>query len=197
VARDGDLRERHVGELMSQLATDTGTLVRQEMELARAELMQRMDAVRGEMSDAVELARTETAQKLEQAKYDVADRGKKAGGALGMFGIAGIATLLALGALTACLILLLNRWMRVELAALVVAAAWGLVAAAAALRGRDKAHEATDIQPARYVPTRTIETMKDDLRRVGDVKQLVPEQTIETVKEDVEWAKTRGRSDRT
>src|SRR5947209_2966891 len=137
---------------MSQLATDTGTLVRKETELARAELMQRMDAVRGEVTEAMELARAETAQKLEAAKADIADRGKKAGGALGMFGAAGVATLLALGALTACLILLLDRYMRRELAALVVAAAWGLVAATAGLRGRDKVHEATDIQPARYVP---------------------------------------------
>jgi hypothetical protein len=45
------------------------------------------------------------------------------------------------------------------------------------------------------VPRQTIETVKGDLKKLGDVDQLKPEHTIETVKEDVEWAKTRGRSD--
>jgi hypothetical protein len=34
----GDLRERSIGELFSRLSAETSTLIRQEMELARAEL---------------------------------------------------------------------------------------------------------------------------------------------------------------
>ena len=36
-----DLRERPMGELLKQLADDTGTLVRQEIELAKAELSEK------------------------------------------------------------------------------------------------------------------------------------------------------------
>jgi hypothetical protein len=190
-----ELRERPIGELIGQLGTETSTLVRQEMELARAELRERLDAIRDDVTEAVSVARSETTQKLDQAKADVADKSRKAGAGLGMFGAAGVATLLALGALTACLVLLLHRWMDADLAALVVALAWGLVAAAAALRGREKVHEVGGLEPSRYVPRQTIETVKDDLKRLGDVDRLKPEHTIETVKEDVEWAKTRGRSD--
>jgi hypothetical protein len=189
-----DLRERHIGELISELAAETGTLVRQEMALARAELAERMDVVRGEFAAAVELARSETGQKLDQAKADVTRKGKQAGAGLGMFGAAGIATLLALATLTACLVLLLNRWLPTDVAALVLAVAWALVATAAALRGRDKVHEAGGLDPRAYVPSQTIATVADDLRKVADPRQLVPEQTIETVKEDVEWAKTPRRS---
>ena len=194
-ANGNDLRDRHIGELIGQLGTETSTLIRQEMELARAELRERVDAIRTDVNEAVELARTETSQKLEQAKADVADKGKKAGVGLGMFGAAGVATLLALGALTACLVLLLNRWMDADLAALIVTVAWAAVAAVAALRGREKVHEAGGLDPSRYVPRQTIDTVKDDLKRLGDTDQLKPEHTIETVKEDVEWAKTRGKSD--
>jgi hypothetical protein len=196
VSQNGsELRDRHVGALMSQLAADTSTLVRQELQLARAELTERLDAVRSEVGEAMQLARTESAQKLDQAKADLAGKGKQAGIGAGMFGAAGVAALLALGSLTACLILLLDRWLAPEAAAAILALAWALVAAAAALRGRDKVHEAGGLDPSRYLPEQTIATVKSDLRKVADPKQAMPEHTIETLKEDVEWAKTRGRSD--
>ena len=37
----GDLRERPIGELFSKLSNETSTLIRQEMELARAELTEK------------------------------------------------------------------------------------------------------------------------------------------------------------
>jgi uncharacterized membrane protein YqjE len=37
-AESGDLREQPVGELLKQLATETSTLVRQELDLAKAEM---------------------------------------------------------------------------------------------------------------------------------------------------------------
>jgi hypothetical protein len=185
------LRKKHMGELISQLGTDTGTLVRQEMALARAEMTERLEVMRADVADAVELARAETSQKLELAKSDVAEKGKKAGAGIGMFGAAGVAMVLALGSLTACLVLLLDRWLPTDVAALVVAVAWGLVAASAGLRGRDKVREAGSITPGDYVPRETIAVVKDDLRKAGDAKQLIPEQTIETVKEDIQWVKTR------
>lgn len=131
-----DLRDRSTGELVKELATETSTLVRKEMELARAEM---------------------------------AEKGKRAGIGAGMFGAAGIAALLALGALTACLILALDLALPAWLAALVVALVWAAVAGALAFLGRER------------------------LRRAGPPK---PEQAVESVKEDVRAAKTSARSAR-
>ena len=88
-------RERPIGELVKELSSQTSTLVRQEIELARAELQQ---------------------------------KGKLAGKGAGMLGGAAIAALLALGALTAALIALLDKAMATWVAALIVMALWAIVA---------------------------------------------------------------------
>ncbi|ADB50499.1 phage holin family protein [Conexibacter woesei] len=130
-----DRRDESIGELVRELAAETNTLVRQEIELAKAELSEKV---------------------------------KLAGKGAGMFGAAGVLALLALGALTACVIALLATALdHVWLAALIVALVYGAIAGLLAMRGRDEVKEAAP---------------------------PVPEQTIETVKEDVEWAKTRTRS---
>lgn len=130
-----DRRDESIGELVRDLAAETNTLMRQEIELAKAELSEKV---------------------------------KVAGKGAGMFGAAGVVGLLALGALTACLIALLASAIdHVWLAALIVALIYGAIAGVLAMRGRDEVKEAA---PA------------------------VPEQTVETLKEDVEWAKTRTRS---
>jgi len=134
VTTQNDLSDRPFGELLKELSNQTSSLVRQELELAKAEL---------------------------------AEKGKQAGIGAGLFGGAGLAGLLALGALTACLIAALATGMDVWLAALVVAIAYAAVAAVLAVMGRRKTREATP--PA-------------------------PEQAIESTKEDVQWAKTRMRS---
>jgi MFS family permease len=131
---DPELRERSLGELFGKLSNETSTLIRQEMELARAELV---------------------------------EKGREAGKGAGLFGGAGVVGLLSAGALTACIILLLDLAMASWLAALIVAVVLGAVAAVLALQGRDRVQRATP---------------------------PVPEQTVETVKEDVEWAKTQARS---
>jgi putative superfamily III holin-X len=189
------LRERHLGELVSQLASETGTLVRLELDLARAEMQERVDAVRSELQETVELARSETADQLGRLRADAGAKARKAGSAAGMFGTAGVGALLSLGALTACFVLLLSRVMPADLAAAVVALAWGLVAAAAALRGRDAMRDAGGLALGSYLPRRAIAAVKADLAQAGNAKQALPEQTIETVKEDVQWVKTRGKSD--
>jgi hypothetical protein len=129
-----DLRDRPIGDLLKQLSEQTSNLVRQELELARAELTQ---------------------------------KGKQAGLGAGLVGAAGITGLLALGALTACLILLLATFLKPWIAALIVAAALGAVAGVLAHTGKGRIQEAAP---------------------------PVPEQTVDTVKEDVAWAKTRARS---
>jgi hypothetical protein len=81
-----------------------------------------------------------------------------------MLGGAGIVGLLALGALTACLIAALATGMEVWVAALIVTVLYAAVAGVLALNGKSRVSEATP---------------------------PVPEQTIETAKEDAQWAKTQ------
>jgi uncharacterized membrane protein YqjE len=109
-------------------------------------------------------------QEIELAKAELTQKGRQAGLGAGLFGAAAAIGLLALAALTTCLILALDAAMPAWLAALIVAVVYGVVAAVLALRGRAKVQQA--------VPP-------------------VPEQTIQTVKEDVQWAKTQMRSDKT
>jgi hypothetical protein len=108
-------------------------------------------------------------QELELAKLELAQKGERAGIGAGMFGGAGLVGLYAVGALTAAVVLLLATTMAGWLAALVVAAAYGLLAGGLALAGRSKIRQAT---PA------------------------VPEQATESVKEDVRWAKTKAQQAR-
>ena len=135
-ATQEDLRDRPIGELLKELSTQTTTLVRQELDLAKAEM---------------------------------AEKGKQAGLGAGMFGGAGVFGLLALGALTTCLIAALATGVDLWLAALIVALVYAAIAGVLALAGKKKTQEATP--PA-------------------------PEQAIESTKEDVQWAKTRAKSAR-
>jgi hypothetical protein len=86
-----------------------------------------------------------------------------------MFGGAGVMGFLALGALTAFFIMLLDGAVANWLAALIVAVVYGAIAGVLALQGKHKVQAAAP---------------------------PVPEQAVETVKEDVQWAKTRTQSAR-
>jgi uncharacterized membrane protein YqjE len=124
-----DLRDRPIGELLKELANETATLVRQELDLAKAEMR---------------------------------EKAGKAGPGFGMWGAAGVTALLALGSLTAFLILALDGAMPNWLAALIVGVVYAAIAGVLYLRGK---------------------------HRVEEAGSPVPEKTIETVKEDVQWAK--------
>jgi uncharacterized membrane protein YqjE len=128
VAAGDDPRDRGIGELVKDLASQTSTLVRQEIKLAQAEVTQ---------------------------------KGKVAGKGAGMLAGAAVTALLALGALTALLIIVLDSFMPLWLAALIVTLLWAAVAAGLAAAGRKALQAATPPAP----------------------------QTVETVKEDIQWAK--------
>ena len=95
-AAEQDPRERGIGELVKDLASQTSTLVRQEIKLAQAEVTQ---------------------------------KGKLAGKGAGMLAGAGVAALLGLGALTALLIVVLDSFLPLWLAALIVTVLWLAIAA--------------------------------------------------------------------
>jgi uncharacterized membrane protein YqjE len=94
---------RSLGEIVSDVANDLSTLVRQELDLAKTE-----------------------------AKQEATRAGKGAG----MLAGAAVAGLLLLLFLSAALMYLLDNWMPVEVAALIVAAVWLVVALVLASAGR-------------------------------------------------------------
>ena len=127
-ATASDARDRPIGELVKDLSAQTSTLVRKEIELAKAELQ---------------------------------EKGKVAGKGAGMLAGAAVFGLLAMGALTAALIALLDKAMATWVAALIVMALWAIVALVLAKSGQKSLKRATPPAP----------------------------QTVETVKEDIQWAK--------
>lgn len=102
-------------------------------------------------------------QEMDLAKTEMKQEATKAGKGAGMLGGAGVAGHMALLFLTLTLVFLLDNWMPIELAALILTAVWGIVAAVLAARGRN------------------------------ELKQVDPklETTQRTLKEDVQWAKAQ------
>jgi uncharacterized membrane protein YqjE len=106
---------------------------------------------------------------IELAKIELAEKGKRAGVGAGLFGTSGVLALLGLGCLTACAVAAMQLAVPVWLAALIVGAAYLLLAGTAALVGRGQVRHATP---------------------------PVPEQMLESSKEDVAWLKMQARSAR-
>ena len=139
VDRD-DPRGRSTVQLVRDLTSQATTLVHQEVELVKVELK----------------------ENVELAKAEMTEKGKRAGVGMGALAGAVVGLLLALGALTAFLVLVLDGVLPNWAAALCMTALWALVALALALFGREK------------------------LRQAGTP---VPDKTLESVKEDVTWLK--------
>jgi uncharacterized membrane protein YqjE len=132
VQHERDVSQASVGQLVGEVAGDLSTLMRQELDLAKAELR---------------------------------EEAKKGGKAAGMLGGAGLAGWMLLLFLSLTLMWWLDDAIHTALAALIVAAIWGAVAAVLYATGRKQLRE--------FNPK--------------------PEQTVESVKEDVQWAKHRNR----
>jgi len=108
-------------------------------------------------------------QEIALARAEISEKGKAAAPGLGMIGGAGLLGLMAVGAATACAVLVLALFLPGWLAALIVALVLTGVAYVLAKRGKEQ---------------------------VQSVGAPIPTQTIETIKEDLEWAKTRATSAR-
>ncbi len=118
----------------------------------------------GELSSEVSaLVREE----MQLARTELAAAAKPAAASAGLLGTGALFGLGAFGAATAFLIALIGLWLPVWAAALLVAAAYGLVALVAGLTAK-----------------KTIE----------HTAPHAFEQTAQTLKEDIEWAKTRAKS---
>jgi hypothetical protein len=101
-------------------------------------------------------------QEMDLAKAEMKQEVSKVGKGVGMFGGAGVAGLLTLFFVSLALTYLLDNWVPVELAALIVALVWASVAALLALRGRKEMKAANPALPT----------------------------TQQTLKEDAQWART-------
>ena len=88
-------------------------------------------------------------QEMALARAEMTEKGKRAGMGAGMLGGAGVAALLTLGALTACLILVLNEWMDAWLAALILTVVWAVIAGVLALQGRTRSRRRRRRYPSR------------------------------------------------
>ena len=104
-------------------------------------------------------------QEMDLAKTEMKQEVTKLGKGAGMFGGAGLAGWFTLFFLSLALTWLLDNWMPVELAALIVAVVWGDVAGVLALRGRQENKHANPQLP----------------------------QTQQTLKEDAQWAREQKR----
>jgi len=102
-------------------------------------------------------------KEIELAKAEMALKGRRIGIGAGAFSAAGILALLALGALTAAAILALSTLLDGWLAALIVAAAYLLVAGVLGLMGRSRVQAA-----APPMPEQMIESVKEDVNRTKD-----------------------------
>ena len=100
-------------------------------------------------------------QEITLAQAELQQKGKVAGKGAGMLAGAAVAGLLALGAMTAALITLLDDAVATWVAALIAMALWAVVALVLAKAGQSALKRATPPAP----------------------------QTVETVKEDIQWAK--------
>ena len=135
---NGGLRHRSTVELVKDLTHQASALVHQEVELVKLEVR----------------------ENVELAKSEMAEKAKTAGLGVALLTAAGVAGLLALGALTAFLILALDEVLPTWAAALCVSAIWVVIGSVFAVYGR---------------------------RKIDDMGTAVPSRTIEAVKEDVEW----------
>ena len=95
-------------------------------------------------------------QELALAKTELKEEAGKAGKGAGMLGGAGVAGLLALILASFALAYLLDNWMPVELAFLIVTLLWAIVAAALAAKGRKELKNANPQLPE------TQQTLKED-----------------------------------
>ena len=121
------------------------------------------DLVRQLTEQSNELARKE----IELAKAELEAKARTVGTGIGAFGGAGVVSFLALGALTATLILGLAETLDPWLAALVVTVVYSAIAGVMALIGRRKVEEATPPTPDRAFENtrRDVEEIKENTRK--------------------------------
>ncbi len=177
------LLEPDLIEKLKEISDDTKQLVSQEVELAKAEILQKVELVKQDFQQAS----SRVSYEIQATKGELTEVGKKAGIGAGLFSGAGLFGLAAFATLTAALIAGIAEFMPAWAAALIVTVAYGVVAGGLAMAGRSKVQEATDQMPA---ATQHIDRMKDVVtstkNRIQQDVPLAPEMTIDSLKESKE-----------
>jgi hypothetical protein len=150
-----------VGQLLGEVSRDLSTLMRQELELAKAEIRQ-------EANQASTIAKEEATKASAIAKEEAAKAGKGAG----MLGGAAFAGFMLVLFLSLAAMWALADWFdNLGWATLLVAVVWGVVAAILASMGRKKLKQ---VDPKRVTQV--------DLSRFKTINPK-PEQTVDTLKQ--------------
>jgi len=105
-------------------------------------------------------------QEMQHVNIEMSSKVRQAGVGAGMFGAAGFMGFLAVGTLTAAVVLALALVLPAWAAALVVAAFYGLVAAILALTGRKKVRAATPLAPEQAI--RTVQAAKEQVQQAWE-----------------------------
>ncbi|TWH71893.1 phage holin family protein [Modestobacter roseus] len=156
-----DVERASVGQLIGEVSRDLSTLMRQELELAKAELRQ-------EANEATGIVKSQANEATAAAKAEATKAGKGAG----MLGGAAFAGYMLVLFLSLALMWALASAIPVGWSALIVAVVWGLIAAVLAAMGRKKLKE---VDPKRV-------TQAVDFSQLKQVDPK-PEQTVDTLKQ--------------
>ncbi|MCZ2824338.1 MULTISPECIES: phage holin family protein [unclassified Modestobacter] len=169
-----------VGDLIGQVSRDMSTLMRQELELAKAELKQEANEAttiaKEEVNKATAIAKEEANKATTIAKEEATKAGKGAG-MLGGAAFAGVMLVLFLS--LAAMWGLAYLFDNLAWATLVVAVVWGLIAAVLAAMGRKKLKQ---VDPKRLKQVDPKRLTQVDLSRFKTINPK-PEQTVETLKQ--------------
>lgn len=172
---DPDLMDK-----LKEISDDTKQLLAQEVQLAKAEILQKVDLVKQDFQQAT----SQVSHEIQATKTELVEAGKKAGLGAGLFSGAGLFGLAAFATLTAALIAGLAELMPVWAAALIVTAIYGIVAGALAMAGKSKVQEASEQIPA---ATLHIDKVKDVVASAKEKIQhdmpTAPQMAIESLKE--------------
>ncbi|MCZ2847147.1 phage holin family protein [Modestobacter sp. VKM Ac-2978] len=151
-----------VGTLLSEVSKDLSTLMRQELELAKAEMRQ-------EANQATTIAKEEAAKVTAHAKEEAAKAGKGAG----MLGGAGYAGHMVALFLSFALWWGLENFMDAGLAALIVGVLWAIVAFVLYSKGR-KTLKQVDPKRVTQVDMSRFKTLNPKPEQTVDTLQQVP-----------------------
>lgn len=177
-------QDQSLPDLLRQLAQEGSTLVRQEIDLAKAEVGHKVGQARELAPAAAQLARKD----LAIAGGELAPKARSAGIGVAALVIAAVVGLLVAGMVAATLTATLAVWLPVWAAALIVTILLVVVAGLLAKTGVGRLKAA--MPP---VPVQALEALKRDVEtlkaQVAAALPPVPKQTVETVKDDVVMVK--------
>jgi len=165
---------------LKEVSDETKVLLQKEVQLAKAEIMQKVDLVK----DDFQRTASQVSYEVQQTKGELAEVGKKAGIGAGLFSGAGLFGLAAFATLTTALVAGLAEFMPVWASALIVTGFYGIAAGILAMAGKTKVQQAGDQLPAATEHVSNVrEAVTSAKDRVQQDVSLAPEMTVESLKE--------------